>query len=156
MSNVGPAWWRHQMDTILRYWPFMRGIHRSPVDSSHKGQWREALLFSLICAWTIGWANNRDASDLRRHSCHYYVTVMRISIIWLWHGHGFSIIGPLWGIPAVIGWFPHKGSVISLNMLLKKQSSCQWFLIPWHPWDVIIPSRWALYTDHFPEFHHFF
>ena len=31
-----------------RYWPFVRGIHRSPVDSPHKGQWRRALTFSLI------------------------------------------------------------------------------------------------------------
>ena len=33
------------------YWPFVRGIHRSPVNSPHKGQWREALMFSLICVW---------------------------------------------------------------------------------------------------------
>ena len=34
-----------------RYWPFVRGIHRSPVNSLHKGQWRGASIFSLICAW---------------------------------------------------------------------------------------------------------
>ena len=28
-----------------RYWPFVRGIHRSPVNSPHKGQWRGALMF---------------------------------------------------------------------------------------------------------------
>ena len=33
-------------------WPFVWGIHWSPVDSPHKGQWRVALMFSLICAWT--------------------------------------------------------------------------------------------------------
>ena len=33
-----------------RYWPFVRGIHRLPVNSPHKGQWRRALMFSLICA----------------------------------------------------------------------------------------------------------
>ena len=33
------------------YWPFVRAIHRSPVDSPHKGQWHGALMFSLICAW---------------------------------------------------------------------------------------------------------
>ena len=33
------------------YWPFVRGIHRSSVNSPHKGQWRGALMFSLICAW---------------------------------------------------------------------------------------------------------
>ena len=25
------AWWRHQMETFPRYWPFVRGIHRSPT-----------------------------------------------------------------------------------------------------------------------------
>ena len=39
--------WNH----FPRYWPFVRGIHRSPVNSPHKGQWRGALMFSLICAW---------------------------------------------------------------------------------------------------------
>ena len=24
---------------VQRHWPFARGIHRSPMDSSHKGQW---------------------------------------------------------------------------------------------------------------------
>ena len=32
-----------------RYWPFVRGIHRSPVNSPHKGQWHATLTFSLIC-----------------------------------------------------------------------------------------------------------
>ena len=31
-----------------RYWLFVRGIHRSPVDCPHKGYWRGALKFSLI------------------------------------------------------------------------------------------------------------
>ena len=42
--------WKH----VPRYWPFMRGIHRSPVDSPHKGQWRGALVHFFICAWTNG------------------------------------------------------------------------------------------------------
>ena len=44
------TWWRHQMETSPRYWPFVRGIHRWPVNSPHKGQWRGALMFPLICA----------------------------------------------------------------------------------------------------------
>ena len=40
-----------------RYWPFVRRIHRSPVNSPHKGQWRGALMFCLICAWINGWVN---------------------------------------------------------------------------------------------------
>ena len=44
------TWWRHQWKHFPRYWPFVRGIHRSLVNSLHKGQWRRALIFSLICA----------------------------------------------------------------------------------------------------------
>ena len=54
----------------------VRGIHRSPVNSSHKGQWRGALMFSLICAWINDWVNNRETGDLRRHRAHHDVTVM--------------------------------------------------------------------------------
>ena len=62
-----------------RYWPFERGIHRSPVNSPHKGQWRGALMFSLICAWLNTWVNNREAGDLRRNRTHY--DVMKTSCI---------------------------------------------------------------------------
>ena len=43
--------------------PFVRGIHRWPVVSLHKDQCRVALMFSLICAGTNGWENNRDTGD---------------------------------------------------------------------------------------------
>ena len=58
------------------YWPFVRGIHRSPVNSPHKDQWREALMFSLIGARINSWVKNRGAGDLRRHSAHCDVIVM--------------------------------------------------------------------------------
>ena len=64
--------WKH----IPRHWSFVRGIHRSPVNSPHKGQCRGALLFSLICVSTNGWVNNREAGDLRLHHTHYDVTVI--------------------------------------------------------------------------------
>ena len=35
-------------------------------------------MFSLIYAYTNGWANNRDASDLRRHRAYYDVTEMKL------------------------------------------------------------------------------
>ena len=60
-------------------WPFVLGIHLLPVDSPHKGLWRGALMFYLICAWIIAWVNNREAGDLRRHRAHYDVTVMDTS-----------------------------------------------------------------------------
>ena len=61
-----------------RYWPFVCGIHQSPVNSHHKGQWCGAVMFSS--AWTNSWANNGDASDLRRHCTHYDATVMFVLI----------------------------------------------------------------------------
>ena len=64
--------WKH----FPRYWPFVRGIHRSTVNSPHKGQWRGALVFSLICTGINGWVNNGEAGDLRRHLTHYDVNVM--------------------------------------------------------------------------------
>ena len=63
--------WKH----FPRFWPFVRGIRRSQVNSPHKGQWRGALIFSLICAWTNSWANTGHAGDLRHHRAHYAVIV---------------------------------------------------------------------------------
>ena len=92
-------WWRHQMETFSRYWPFVRGIHRSPVNSPHKGQWRGALMFSLICAGIDGWVNTREAGDLRRHRAHYDVIVMqgKVTLHWLnyhWSSTQFKQIFP--------------------------------------------------------------
>ena len=62
--------------TCPRNSPFVQGIHRSPVNSPHKGQWRGALMFSLMSAWLNGWVNNCEAGDLRCHHAHYDVSVM--------------------------------------------------------------------------------
>ena len=70
------SWWRHQMETFSRYWPFVQGIHWSPVNSPHKNQWRGALIFSLICTWINGWAIDREAGDLRRYRTNFDVPVM--------------------------------------------------------------------------------
>ena len=92
--TVESAWWllitwRLHDDVIKwkhfpRYWPFVRGIHRWPVNSPHKCQWRGALMVSLIWAWANGWVNNRDVGDLRLHRAHYDVTVM------IWHQGSYN------------------------------------------------------------------
>ena len=90
--------WKH----FPRNWPFVRRIHRSPVNSPHKGQWRRALMFPLICVWVNDWVNNREAGDLRRHLDHYDVSVMffphKISILTSYYtalelGHPFLPTG---------------------------------------------------------------
>ena len=61
MRNTLPWLMSHLYNDVIkwknftRYWPFVRGIHRSPVNSPHKGQWRGALMFSFICVWINGW-----------------------------------------------------------------------------------------------------
>ena len=54
----------------------------------HKGQWRRALMFSLICAWTNSWVKNRDAGDFRRLCAHYDLTVM---FPWEQHNTSFTL-----------------------------------------------------------------
>ena len=75
-----PDWCSHddviKLKHFPRYWPFLRGIHRSSVNSRHKGQWRGALMLSLICVWIKGWVNNREAGDLRRYRTQNVVIVM--------------------------------------------------------------------------------
>ena len=104
----------------------MWGIHRSPVNSSYKGQWRGALMFALICVWINGWVNNPEAGDLRLYRARYDVTVMytlkpymynvvssmHIMVIhfrrdcsWMWK----QIIEVWWLLPSVSIW------MISLN-----------------------------------------
>ena len=51
------------------------------VNSPHKGQWRGALMLSLICARINGWVDNGEAGDLIRHRAHYDVTVMILRFV---------------------------------------------------------------------------
>ena len=82
---TGYSWDQISHDDVIkwknfpRYWPSVRGIHRSPVNSPHKGQWRGALKFCLICAWKSGFVNNGEAGDLRCHRAHYDVIIMQQS-----------------------------------------------------------------------------
>ena len=64
--------WKH----FPRNWSFVRGIHRSPVNSPHTGQWRGVSMFSVIYAWINGWVNRGGAGDLRCYRAHYDDIVM--------------------------------------------------------------------------------
>ena len=80
--------WHHQMEAISALLAICAG--NSPVTSPNKGQWRGALMFSLICTWINGWVNNREVGDLRCHCVHYEVTAIL-------HNHIFFY--PLWFTP---------------------------------------------------------
>ena len=105
---TGPLWWEF---TSCRWIPLT------------KGQWRGALIFSLICAWTNEWVNNRDAGDLRRHRAHYDVTVMIIQINAdtvhpIEHAHGFIEIS--YGC-IISAWWIHV-----LQISLAFLWNCEW------------------------------
>ena len=87
-ANITETWWRHQMETFSALLALYAGNSPVPVNSPHKGQWRGALMFSLIYAWINDWVNNRQAGDLRRYCCHYDVNVMKMKL-------HFSVL--LWG-----------------------------------------------------------
>ena len=78
LSYICMSWWRHQMETFSALLALCAGSSPVPVTSPHIGQWREALMFSLIWVWINDWVNNREADDLRRQHGHYDVNVMCI------------------------------------------------------------------------------
>ena len=66
------------METFSMLVALCAGNSPVTVNSPLKGQWRGALMFSLICPWLNSWVNNHGAGDLRRHHAFYDVTVMII------------------------------------------------------------------------------
>ena len=79
-SSRMACWTKHDDVIKWKHFPQFRALCAGnspvPVNSPHKGQWRGALMFSLICAWINDWVNNREAGYLRRHRGHYDVNVM--------------------------------------------------------------------------------
>ena len=74
-DNIIRSWWRHQMETFSALLVICAG--NSPVTGefhAHKGQWRGALMFSLICALnkrlskqSRGWWFETPSCSLWRH-----------------------------------------------------------------------------------------
>ena len=66
--------WKH----FPRYWPFVRGIHRSPGNSPHKKP--EARNFYALFDLRLHKreSKNGEAGDLWHHRAHYDVSVMRV------------------------------------------------------------------------------
>ena len=70
------AWWRHHMETFFALLALCEG--NPPVTGGFPSQRpvTRSFDFSLICVWTNGSANNRDAGDLRRNRPHFDVIVV--------------------------------------------------------------------------------
>ena len=90
--------WRHQLET--RYWPFVRGIHRSPVNSPHKGN--EAQL------WCFLWSSPEQSSKQSRH--WWFETPSRL----LWrHCAEANYYDVSQGHDSAITWLPNVSGTIS-------------------------------------------
>ena len=73
------SWWRHQMETFSALLPLCGGIRRSPMDSPHKGQWRNAFMGFL---WKSFPFNNVIISSkiaFRKMSVEFQTLTMRCS-----------------------------------------------------------------------------
>ena len=92
--------YRYNHDDVIKWKHFPRNW---PFVLPHKGQWRGALMFSLICVWKNGWVNNLEAGDLRRHHVHYDVTVIRWAIC-----HLVTLAKTLW---SKTDWLTTKRSI---------------------------------------------
>ena len=104
--------WRH----FPHYWSFVLGIHRSLVNSPHKGQWHGAVIFSLICTWINSWVNNCEAGVLRCHHTLFDVTVM--------------ILPQSWHILAEVSWLitQHKQHCSQTNKAKQQQQQKQLYI----------------------------
>ena len=123
--------WNH----FPRYWPFVRGIHRSPVNSPHKGQWRGALMLSLFCVWINGCVNNREVGDLRRYRTHYDVTAMLRDMClkstpMVCHvASGPSVLNWRQNLHVASFWFLFTSTVIDVDGVCV--SFYSWYITPW-------------------------
>ena len=77
--------WKH----FPRYWPFVRGIHRWPMDSPHKASDAErwCLFYRRLNKWlskqSWGWWFETPSRSLWRHRNGFAIVVVRLSIIFL-------------------------------------------------------------------------
>ena len=99
-------------------------------------------MFSLMCAWTNGWASNREAGDLRRHRAHYDATLMLLMFRYVSH----LTEGPNWTPTAHAAWCHvsfHKPLCLCQSWLLL----AVWTLRGWNVDVLAVAETWKNYDD---------
>ena len=71
------TWWRHQMETFSASLALCAG--KSPVIGEFPSQRPVAQNFGVFFELWNGWANNRDAGDLRRHCVTVMPTLLSVT-----------------------------------------------------------------------------
>ena len=107
------------METFYALLAICAGNSPVPVNSPNKGQWRETLMFSLICVWINGWVNNLKAGDLRRYHAHYDVIVM----LWIAFTRSVANIAANEMDIIRVGYhFPHARVIIAKSIVTSSQA----------------------------------
>ena len=98
---------------------------------THKGQWRGALMFSLICVWINGWVNNGKTGDFRRSRplCRHRnvfwiflnITYIAICVTEILQSGAFSV-------KQKYPWY------ISFEVSFDKLAICIWLQSVWLTW----------------------
>ena len=113
MSSTQPPISSHNYIIVWKpcYWPFVRGIHWSPVVSNDRGPVMRTFQVFLFFTWTNCWTNNRIA------------VIWDDSWIWRYCNALFQMPHP-WRRYAVVGSLvlskPNKGWVWHINPLYYK------------------------------------
>ena len=128
--------WKH----FPRYWLFVRGIHRWPVNSPHKGQWRgfDSRLIKRfskqsrhrwfetpsrpLWRYCNGWPGQDDVITWKRFLAFIYGENPQLRPIE--SPHKVPVFG------SNVAFF-----AVRLNKRLVKQLSYWWFETSWRPWD---------------------
>ena len=92
------TWWHHDMETFSALLATCAGNSPVPVISPHKGQWRGALMFPLICA---------PPSSRHAHEFLMYVPSFTVDMMTSSNGNIFRVTGPLFGEFTGPRWIPH-------------------------------------------------
>ena len=141
----------------------MRGIHRSPVNSRHKFQWRGALMFSLICAWINGWVNNDKAGETSsrpvwRH-CNAQLNSISKNDPWQSYNYGKISIINMWRFiyPKCNRVIQHHISGLNKMLYYRITVSNQWYhgikrrlpdiICSWYP---VLRTAWSA-SNIFPQ-----
>ena len=108
----------------------------------HKGQWRGALMFSLICVWINDWVNNREAGDLRRYRAHYDVTVRCSASDFHLGGHYCGITLESWYLKSLVTLL-FCLQLVQVNKKANIKAPHYW---PCSYWEKCTGDHWILLT----------
>ena len=137
------TWWRYQTEPFSALLAFCAGIHRSPVNSPHKGQSRGALMFSFICTLDIrlskqswGWWCETPLRSLWRH-CNEITLEYVYDVIWRLD---------METILTLLMLFVKRGQwrgALFVHLLLTRKAFeqavyCRSFETPWQSCDIIV------------------